>query len=463
MTFHSYKWIKTVSCVFACTTLLHARVDVQTGNEDVKLGVGCLGWVETGQMTKFFNLNKELDHAWINHTFLDLTIDAIYKERLRLSFGTEGEMWFNVPKQRGTGQATYVHQENATFKITEANASYLFGDVNSSSLSVMAGLFPYKYNPEARNLGEYLFRSGTYPAYLINNFDRAYARLTGFKVSSELLGGNLHQDLIYNVETEIPPFYDGSLSYLVDYNFKKIFDIGAGISFAHLVSVDERATTPKEDEAETKNKFVNGQDTGFYTFRGTKLMGRLCFDPKAVLNVLNISTGIFGSEDFKMYGEILALGLKSYPANDSINPLTGSRQAGYNTWGYDSLKNKMPIIFGFNVPTFKVLDVLGVEFEWYGCNYSSGYKKRLGPGKDIGYPVPDDPSGRSSVNYAKTDNWKWSVYAKRTFFDDHLGIVFQIARDHIRNVTLVNESYDYEETLSKPDQLWWMVKLQGSF
>jgi len=460
MNFLSFKWIKIAGCVMVCTSMLFGRVEIKTENPDLKLGVTGLGWVESGQMVKFFNLDKELDHNWINHTFMDLTLDAIYKERLKISLGTEGLMWFNVPKMRGTGQATYVHQENATFIITEANAAYSFGDVNSPYLSITAGLFPYKYNPQARNLGEYLFRSGTYPAYLINNFDRVYARLTGFKLSSDLLAGKLHQDLIFNIETEIPPFYDGSLSYLLDYNPSKIISLGAGISFAHLASVDERVTTPKDEPKNIYNSTPG--DTGYYTFRGTKLMANLCFDPKAIFNASQNGTGIFGEEDFKIYGEALILGLENYPANDSIDPMTGSRTPGKNTWGYDDVLKKMPVIFGFNFPTFKILNVLSLEFEWYGCEYPNSYKNRLGPGKSSSYPVPDDPA-RIQVNYAATDNWKWSVYAKRTFLNDHLGCVLQVARDHIRNITLVNESYDYEEVLSRPDQFWWMAKIFAAF
>lgn len=411
----------------------------------------------------FYSEWGELDHTWINRTFLDLTIDAIYKERLKMTMGIEGEMWFNFAQRSASSQDPYyVHKENSSFLITNANASYSFGDVLSPYLSITAGLFPYKYNPEAKNLGEYLFRSGTYPAFLINNFDLAFARLTGFKVSSDLFEGNLHQDLIFNIETDVPPFNDGTLSYLVNYNVNKMFDFGAGISMYHLVSVDERETTPKAGEYGANNRFIKAPgDTGYYTVRGTKLMGRLCFDPKVVLNVLGISIDFFGSEDLKLYGEALVLGLESYPANDSINPVTGRTQPKRNIWGYDSLKNKIPLIFGLNIPTFKILNVLALEFEWYGSPYPNSYYNRLGAGVHQGFPVPDEL--KRPIDYAGIDNWKWSIYAKKTFLDDHVGCVFQVARDHIRNLSMINEAYNYEEALSTPDQFWWMVKLIAAF
>jgi hypothetical protein len=118
-------------------------------------------------------------------------------------------------------------------------------------------------------------------------------------------------------------------------------------------------------------------------------------------------------------------------------------------------------MLGFNFPAFKALDVLSLEFEWYGCPYPNSYKNRLGPGSNVSYPVPDF-SERPNVDY-HADNWKWSVYLKRTFFDEHFGIVLQFARDHIRNQTLVNEAYDYEEALSLNRQWWWMMKFVAQF
>ena len=140
---------------------------------DLALAITGKGWVQSGQFVDMFNNGTELYHIWTSQTFMYSCVDATYRDRLRLSLGTEGTMWFNLPKQTGTGQATYVHQENSSIIVSDANASYRWGDLQSPFLCATIGLFPYKYDPQARNLGEYLFRSGTYPAYLINNFDSA--------------------------------------------------------------------------------------------------------------------------------------------------------------------------------------------------------------------------------------------------------------------------------------------------
>ncbi|MBN1129384.1 MAG: hypothetical protein JXA71_10375 [Chitinispirillaceae bacterium] len=448
------------AAVCLLVSISFGEIMLTSESENINAAIGGEAWVESGQFVKFYNQNIELNHTWINRTFMHLTMTVRYGGRIRITVGTEGRMWFNVPKQRGSGQATYIHRQNSTFIISDAYADYVFGNAEQPWLTVTAGLFPYKYNPQARNLGEYLFRSGTYPAYLINNFDLAFARLTGFKLSSDLFG-MLHQDLIYSIETTIPPFFDGSVSYIAGCNFLGFGDIGAGISFANLVSVDERVTTPKNES----NNAFNHPDygSGYYTFRGIKLMGKGCVDIKRLIGLLlAVPDNLFGREDLKLYGEALILGLENYPRNDSINPISGSATDGMNPWGYDTLINKTLFVGGINLPAFHLLDVLAFELEWYGCTYPNSYEKRLGPGFRTGYPVPDFPAGGSDSenlgDYTK-DNFKWSLYGKKMFFRDRLGFVLQFARDHIRNETLVDESFDYEEALRKPDTWWWMAKL----
>src|SRR5436190_12752674 len=69
--------------------------------------------------------------------------------------------------------------------IPMAKGTYLVGEPETPLLKVEAGIFPFKYNPEARNLGEYMFRTGAYPNFIQGDFDFAFARLTGFHFSSD--------------------------------------------------------------------------------------------------------------------------------------------------------------------------------------------------------------------------------------------------------------------------------------
>jgi hypothetical protein len=156
---------------------------------------------------------------------------------------------------------------------------------------------------------------------------------------------------------------------------------------------------------------------------------------------------------------LLTYGLRdkgTVEASDIFNPavLSAAGTGALTGIGLWLLENK------FNLKTG--LDVLTFELEYYGCPYPNSYENLLGAGVHQGYPVPDDDNNRP-VNYAKDDNWKWSVYAKKTFFDGHLGCIVQIARDHSRNLSMINEAYNYEEALSKKDQYWWVAKIFAAF
>ena len=443
-----------IALVFA--SIAFGRVQLMTKDSTIDLGISSAGWLESGQIVDGYVFDgKEIYHQWLQRSFLNLAIDAAISERIRIAAGIEGEMFLNAPKGGASSQQYYIWRLNSGFIVDKAYASYLWGDTASPFFSVTFGRFPYKYDPDARNLGEYLFRSGTYPAYLINNFDLAYARLTGLKLNSNVFG-MLHQDLLLTFETDIPPFYDASLSYLANCDIGKFLNVGAGVEFAHLISVDGSQTSP----INTRTKYTVGGDTTskYYTFRGIKIMGRLSFDPKPFIPG---SGSIFGKEDLKIYGEAAILGLQNYPANDSANSFLSTHN---NIWGYDSLKNKIPVLLGFNVPMFKVLDVFSVEAEWYGCPYPNNYATELGKGNSQSLPLPDW-YGRGDRGYVVQDNWKWSVYLKKMFMNEHFGVIVQCARDHIRLESLMDEAkfYDLEESLGQKRMWSWMVKLLGQF
>jgi len=72
-------------------------------------------------------------------------------------------------------------------------------------------------------------------------------------------------------------------------------------------------------------------------------MGRLTIDPKGF-----IPLSIFGKEDLKLYAEDRDPGSQGLPGQNLNDSLVA----------YDDITERMPIMFGLHVPTFKVLDVL---------------------------------------------------------------------------------------------------------
>ena len=103
-------------------------------------------------------------------------------------------------------------------------------------------------------------------------------------------------------------------------------------------------------------------------------MARLSVDPKGFLP--SGFKDMCGNEDFKIYAEAAILGFTNITAyKDSMDPNTGLPVPG--KFAIDSSKNyysrisqRIPVMFGFTLPTFKLLDYLSAEWEWYGWPFA---------------------------------------------------------------------------------------------
>lgn len=401
-----------------------------------------VGSIEAGQLVKWQFRGGDSSHTWVQQSKVRLVADKKINSWMNVLLGFEGAAWYDT-YDTYSNNPIVTPKEWFTFIIHQSEAFFNFGD----ALKIDCGVFPYKYNPNAQNLGEYVFRSGAYPGFLVTEFDFPLVRLTGLRLNNRLFG-KLDQDLIINMETEYKPFHDFTVSYIGAVTPHPALTVGAGISFSHLISVNEKYTTPKTpgtqyvDNPDTL-KTASGTDsivgdTVSLTFRGIKVMGRICVDIKSIF-----PWSAFGPEDCKLYGEATILGVKSYKLY------------------YDTLWQRIPIMFGINIPAFKLLDVLSLEAEWYGSPYPNNYQKAFSITVPPS-PVPDGPAVNYSADVYRTDNWKWSVYAKKTIWNS-FGVIGQLARDHFR--TRANNPYndEREESLTKNEQWYWMLKLAYSF
>jgi len=387
--------------------------------------------LEVGQIVKGISgtsLSDTMHHQWIEKTLMQLGFTTVVNERLRILLS--GECMMTYSKIRLSGSTYETTYPTFSFYVNQGEGIYSIGDLERPILEVGVGYFPFSYNPDIRNLGLYLFRTGTYPGYMINEFDTPFSRLCGLHLKSTYIRA-LSFDLLLTTETDFYPAGDGTLSGLIGYKLGKILDIGAGISFSHLFSINEEYTTPK-----TWGNFYftagDSVDTMHYTFRGTKVMGRLSIDPKGFFP----SVGIFGKEDLKIYGEGCILGLEDQ------GPL------------YDTLSQRLPIMFGFNIPAFKLLDVLSLEIENYPSPLANSNEYVFTAWVPQPYPAPDSA-------YRK-DDWKWSVYARKTIANG-VFCVFQVARDHMRPVTHDIKSSDRADVLIAADDWYWILKCGFSF
>ncbi|HUI92953.1 MAG TPA: hypothetical protein VLX68_11960 [Chitinivibrionales bacterium] len=423
---------------------------------------------EFGQLEWPHMLSDSCAHQDVMRTYVNFGFNKQLGDRFQIQAAIEGKLYYNTfpQNEKGGVEGFFLPSMYYAFYFDRAFSNFYLGDAESPYLQFTLGYFPFKYNPDARDLGEYLYRSGCYPAVLFNQFDFALARLLGLKISSDL-GPSLfhtHLDLILNASTDMPPFFDLNLGGIATFDMAKIFNLGVGAMYQSLVPANDGLTSPHTETigtglASNGNAYDVVLDSNggvasakYYTAAGLKLMGRFSFDPKRFFGSPDHFLFI-GNEGLKLFGEAAILGVQSYPSSQD------------NPYGYDTLIHKVPIMLGINLPSFdfgsfSIFDVLSLQFEYYDCKYPNNYQYK---DQSLWQPVPV-PQGVAYTtepfsNYAHDDNLKWAVYAKKTF-KNGLFAVAQVACDHIRNESPVNNFYDSEEVL-RTKLSWWMVLKLG--
>ncbi len=379
-----------------------------------------------------------MNHGWLDRMIMQVSDEFVYKERAKLYMSLEAQLGFTYP-QDVIDRSTYLSR----FWLYPARmeGTYSLGNIENPYLQFGLGYFPYQANMSVRNLGEFLFRSGTYPPFLVNNFNQPFTRLLGFRATS-FLWGSLQQDLLFTSDAQIFPTMDFALSYVAHYTIANCLQIGAGITFSHLISVNSQLTSPTSfqnsyDSLAAMYITKNG-DTAYYTFQGTKPDIMFSFDPKPLL-----PSGLakrLGADDGKIYGEACVIGWEDYK---NYNTDTNLAFPDYNNrW------DRAVGMLGFNVPTFNLFDVLTAEVEYKPTRYPNSYKNVI----DDNLPIPEVAANRT------IDPLKWSIYFKKTFLKK-FSLIGQVARDHMRpNVPLINEA-ERDDVLFRPGDWWWALRL----
>lgn len=371
------------------------------------------------------NSHNLVDHQWIESARSRFGGTFYKGPSLKVNIGFEFNYDFVTIYNPGPNPDTKTSLIPQTYYpdllIHRADMEYGFLSTKELSLKLQFGYFPFKYNPQATNLGEYLFRSGAYPNFIVNEFYFAETRLLGANLAGTTNGSfvnlpyTVRGNLILTSETTYPT-QDFSLAGLVNAElFNDAVEVGGGVQFQRLIPVNPGRTTPHNPDNATFDTV--SKDTTYYSFAGTKLMTRICFNIKKF-----VPMNIFGNEDLKIYGECAVLGVKDY---DTC---------------YNNIWERMPVMFGFNIPAFKLLDVLSLEAEYYTNPYFNNNQNQLYSAADNYMPAIPWPNGDQETdpnNYGhgltnKVDHhWKWSVFAKKSLCSN-IQIVAQAARDHSR-------------------------------
>lgn len=452
---------------------------------------------------------------WVDHLGAFLTKEAVVNDRLFLSAGLGGIFQFRKPETVGLG---FLYHQRKTFFIgpTRAEAVYHLGDLERPWLKIGTGIFPYKYNPDAVNLGEYLFRAGAYPTYSVTGgyaiVGNAGAQLEGFKANFQ--AGNLRADLLLFTETTLAPLYDWSLGLVAGYTLGDgLLDIGAGVNFQRLLQVKPSRTArrlnknsyftyngkeytgysdyynypaafyaSKADSMEASLGLATTQadsariqalaagfrtkaapyttdgalvdsllalpetDPGrpqldYYSAAGVLLMARFAFDVKNLFDV-----AAFGPQDLKLYGEVNLLGVKDYPI------LYADKQA------------RMPVMVGFNLPGFKLLDLIAVQAEYQKSPWLNNTYQRGTASINLPYLPNSTDAAMSKVDYfdmKHKDDFKWSVLLRKNLHRN-VSLSAQVASDHMRLTSsqfYYGPQFDHNEVTAFDNQWYWMTQL----
>jgi hypothetical protein len=439
--------------------------------EDVKLDFHGAGWNQFGRVEKSYSSTADLNYNknWLGSNGGLVAATARIDENwegglglgtvlIHLARGSKGaaENWYSffIP---------FVDQARVTYTGTSF--------AEEGGWQVNLGYFPYSYNSDTKYLGMYLLRGYVYPGTLISgtmfqgapvaDFNKVIGGMLGFKA------GGFKNELIFYSETENKPLFDYSLAYVVSYSPHPSFEIGAGVNFYRLIPNSKKATSPGKDCNPNQDLgpyagLNAGQENGCYgldtvsfaqdslgnpvavvdtvtgSLAGTKLMLRFRLDPKAWFG----NPDALGKNDLVLYGEGAVIGLKDY------------KDQGYkDVYGdyYPDILRRIPVMMGFNLPGFKLLD-LSVEIEYY-ANKNSNDNIAAQGGSWL--PV-EDPT----IDNAR-DDWKWSVNASRMLFGNMV-VQAQVANDHLRLGGSHNTAGGIEATRN-PKEWYWTGKIAYFF
>ncbi|MBN1576978.1 MAG: hypothetical protein JW913_10525 [Chitinispirillaceae bacterium] len=426
-----------------------------------------------GQFVAGHHKQKAFEYRpWIQLAIAQIRLDAFVGRRLHVTVAPEVKLWYNnYPITDIPDRSSHPFRQYSTVAIADGQGILAIGNPDQPFMHFSAGVIHYKYNHDARNLGEYLFRTGVHPPYIFTEFDYAFARVYGLRLGSELFDKRLSLDWFLSFEPEIHPVLDGSISLLAGYEIPSLIDVGAGVQFNRCLPVsDEKVTTPSNSARNAY--FTSSGEMKYYSFGGTKLMARVSFDPKGVLP--ERIRRIFGAEDGKIYAEMSVLGVKNYPKYMRVVSGTDTSYALDTVANYyNDIMERIPLMIGFNIPCFKVLDVFSMEWEWYGWPNTNSYYDQ-----GFGYenPIPKPAQSYPASAYKK-DNWKFSIYAKRQLFGG-FSIIGQLARDHTHAYIYAEAQRDEEEVFTLTDRIekprhlaeplkWgefgWWLKLRYNF
>jgi hypothetical protein len=410
-----------------------------------------VGQVVKGTLWEESQSAGKADGQVLSRTGIWLTESGSYDDRLEVRL-TLGGLFFTLqPEQVGNPQTRRV---NFGGGVGQAQAIYKFGaNPETPTATVQFGLFPHKYG-ESSNLGEYLYRSGAYPSYLVTGgwalMQSASYLAQGVRVNVPMLDGKLSHDFTLYMERDIDPAHDISPGYMVTYRPVNFIELGAGGVWAHgLPLKSDKVLTPKTNEnafSKQTGRPVAGDtaavnpcrdgttsDCDYYTFKGFKVMARASADIGVLLGSEAIRPG-----EFKLYTEAALLGV-----------------ANVDEYIYNDRAERAPVMAGISLPTFGLLDRLSFEGEYRRTRFPNSIGNALGQTN----PLPMDQNVSAYDYTEKKTYWKWTAYARRPIIEG-VTVHAQAANDHLRSYGTVFANPAHRPTTEKNSDWYYVLRLE---
>ena len=404
---------------------------------------------------------------WVDNFGAFLTQRGSVDDRWFFSVGLGGIFQFQKPEEINAEWGG-TQTRNFFAGPTVADVEYELQPGREGSWRVGMGLFPYKYNRDAANLGEYLFRAGPYPTYIMTGgysfVNSASTQLQGLK--TRYTAGNLSLDAFLVTETVMPPLYDLSLAGVVRYRaLDGAVDLGAGVNFKRLVPI-RPSRTQLRDEFHN-NAYFKGPDGNHYSgnlayyrnerdfylqdtvrYAAEYQRARARFDSVSawttsgggfspdysyytqagvivtVMAAVDLKkflppSPLLGPDDLRVFAEAALLGVKDYPVF------------------YEKRTERMPVMLGVNLPGFGLLDLVAVQYEYFGSPHRNSYLESIqsnGATPDFAASNDEVLSRDAYADGLSRDDHSWSVLVRKNLVR---GLTFsaQAARDHARMVS----------------------------
>lgn len=445
---------------------------------------GAQAFYEFGSIMKGVELSTDtITNQWVQRFGGTFDLEAKRGDHLGLYFGTGSIFWHAVPLVEGNSAAKVFYGDAI---LTKAYTQFTFGDAENPALTGNLGFIPVKYG-NARNLGEYLFRTGTYPGFIVTGNGYTAVNTTTIAVLgtrwSQSFANGLSHDLFITSERQSYPLHDLSLTYLAQYK-GGFLNAGLGIQFDRLIPVKPSITTPTEEKNTwfeyQGRKLANNPEyyqllaTGAthdgrtadaarwnadkalvdslrkvwetdasgrpklnkYSFQGIKPLAMLSLDFKSLFG-----EGLFRNDEMMLYSEAALMGWENRPIY------------------YENRMDRVVAMIGFNIPAFGLLDNFNVELERCASPFVNGYRNA----REGNIPLPDynyDQINGYDPEDWHGDDWKWSVYLGRKIIDG-FQVQAQAASDHLRGRRYTRVVSENSLLVDKPDW-YYAIKLVAS-